>query len=373
MKAILITIFLISAFLFTVNPFTKVKETKYTILKKIENIEIREYNKLIYVSYIPKNTADRNNSFRNVAGYIFGDNKTETEIAMTSPVVIKLHNNNEMAFIMPEKYTLNTLPEAKNKNLLIYEEPSNIKACIRYSGYSNKEKEKRNIEKLKEKLHEYNIKHKNDFEVLVYNSPYQLFNRRNEIVVSIEYKNESMKKSDNHHIKTIHLGGGCFWCIEAVFEDVIGVKNVTSGFSGGKIKNPSYKEVASGLTEHAEVCKITYDQQQISLEELLKIFFLSHDPTTLNRQGNDIGGHYRSIILYNTKEEEKLITNYTKKINKEIFENKIVTEIKLFDNFYQAEEYHQNYYKENTTANYCRLVITPKVLKAKKELSKYYN
>ena len=113
MKAILITIILVSAFLFTVNPFTKVKETKYTILKKIENIEIREYNTLIYVSYIPKNTADRNNSFRNVAGYIFGDNKTETKIAMTSPVVIKLHNNNEMAFIMPEKYTLNNLPEAK--------------------------------------------------------------------------------------------------------------------------------------------------------------------------------------------------------------------------------------------------------------------
>ena len=371
MKAILITIILVGAFFFTVTPFTKVKETKYTILKKIENIEIREYNTLIYVSYKPKNAVDRNNSFRNVAGYIFGDNKTETEIAMTSPVVIKLHNNNEMAFIMPEKYTLKSLPQTANKKLSIYEEPSNIKACISYSGYSNKQKEEKYINKLKESLNKLNIAYKNDFELLVYNSPYQFINRKNEIVVSIEY-NDMIKEKENYNIKKIYLGGGCFWCIEAVFEDVIGVKNVVSGFSGGDIKNPSYKEVSRGLTEHAEVCEITYNTEEISLTDLLKIFFLSHDPTTLNRQGNDIGKHYRSIILYNNNKEKIYIENYISKINKEIFDNKVVTEVKQFNSFFKAEEYHQNYYRENSSQAYCRAVISPKVNKAKKELSKYY-
>ena len=108
------------------------------------------------------------------------------------------------------------------------------------------------------------------------------------------------------------------------------------------------------------------------MEDLLRIFFLSHDPTTLNRQGNDIGEHYRSIILYKTDQEEKIIRKFTQEINKEIFDDKIVTELKLFDNFYEAEDYHQNYYKQNTSQSYCRLVITPKIIKAKKELKKYY-
>ena len=373
MKLILIGTLGIIAFFLIITPFNNVKATQYTVIKKIENIEIREYNKLIYVSYIPESIKDRNRSFQNVAGYIFGENKTKTKIEMTSPVVIKLHNKNEMAFIMPEEYTLNNLPKAENKKLSIYEEPSNIKACIRYSGYSNQEKEKENIEKLKKTLEKHAISHKNDFEVLVYNSPYQFMNRRNEIVVSVEYKNEKMKTSQNNNIKTIHLGGGCFWCIEAVFEDVIGVSNVVSGFSGGKIKNPSYKEVSTGLTEHAEVCKIIYDENKILLKDLLKIFFLSHDPTTLNRQGNDIGKHYRSVILYNSEEERRIIESYVNKINNNLFENKVVTEIKPFNSFYTAEKYHQNYYKQNASTNYCKLVITPKVIKARKELSKYYD
>ena len=372
MKIIFITVTGIITFLFTIKPFTKTKDNHYTIIKKTENIEIRQYKKLIYVSYIPENIKDRNNSFRNVAGYIFGGNKTETKIAMTSPVVIRLHNKNEMAFIMPDEYTLENLPKAENNKLLIYEEPSNLKASIAYSGYSNNEKEKNYINKLKQELQKYSILHKNDFEVLVYNSPYQFLNRRNEIVVSIEDKSKRMVQLENDNLKKIYLGGGCFWCVEAVFEDVIGVVNVKSGFAGGKIKDPSYREVTQGITEHAEVCEIQYNTKQIKLEDIMKIFFLSHDPTTLNRQENDIGTHYRSIVLYNNEKERKIILKHMHQINKEIFENKIVTEVKQFSKFYEAEAYHQNYYKENSSASYCTAVITPKVLKAKKELSTFY-
>ena len=339
----------------------------YIIIKKIENIEIREYKELIYASYTPKNIKDRNNSFKNVAGYIFGDNNSKEKIAMTSPVVIKTHNKNEMAFIMPKEYNLNILPKPTNKNISIYQEPKNIKACIKYSGYSNNKVEKQKIEELKEKLKKHNIKHDNNFEVLVYNSPYQFINRKNEITVNIKYK-EMNKKNTNK----IYLGGGCFWCTEAIFDNVIGVTNVTSGYSGGTIKNPSYKEVSKGLTNHAEVCEISYDIEKIKLEDILKIFFLSHDPTTLNRQGNDIGKHYRSIILYNSNTEKTIITNYIDSINKTMFDNKIVTEVKQFTHYYKAEEYHQNYFAENISNPYCKLVISPKVTKARKKLKKYY-
>ena len=172
--------------------------------------------------------------------------------------------------------------------------------------------------------------------------------------------------------RSIVLGGGCFWCVEAVFEGVVGVESVESGYSGGIIKNPSYKEVSRSLTEHAEVCKITYNSKLILLENILEIFYLSHDPTTLNRQGNDVGKHYRSIILFDNLQEKEIIENFTKKMNEEIFDNKIVTEIKKFTTFYKAEEYHQDYFKNNQSQPYCKFVISPKVSKARQELSKYY-
>ena len=368
MKTVTIFIILFFTIFIVKNTSSQVKEMHYTIIKKINNIEIREYQDLVYVSYTPKNKQDKNNSFQNVAGYIFGDNNKKEKISMTSPVVIKLHKNNEMAFIMPKKYTLESLPKANNEDLSVYKEPANIKAAIRFSGYSNKQKEQAYIQELKNKLNILEIDHNNDFELLVYNSPYQFINRRNEIVVSLKDYNQNMNKKTN---KTIYLGGGCFWCVEAIFEEVIGVKDVVSGYSGGIIKNPSYKEVSKGLTEHAEVCQITYDTEKISLEDILKIFFLSHNPTTLNKQGNDIGKHYRSIILYRSNDEKERINNYILSI-KNLFDDQIVTEVKKFNAFYKAEEYHQNYYKENAEAPYCSVVITPKIIKAKKELSKYY-
>ena len=172
--------------------------------------------------------------------------------------------------------------------------------------------------------------------------------------------------------KQITLGGGCFWCIEAAFEDAKGVESVISGFSGGEIKNPSYREVVNGKTNHAEVCQITYNPEIISLRNILEIFFLVHDPTTINRQGNDIGEHYRSIILYHSDTELDIISQEIEKYNKEYFNNKIVTEIQKYEVFYSAEDYHQEYYKNNKEQPYCKIVIEPKLLKAREFLKKYY-
>tara|TARA_B100001989_G_C24481797_1_gene434822 strand:- start:73 stop:657 length:585 start_codon:yes stop_codon:yes gene_type:complete len=172
--------------------------------------------------------------------------------------------------------------------------------------------------------------------------------------------------------KQITLGGGCFWCIEAAFEEAIGIESVISGFSGGEVKNPAYREVISGKTNHAEVCNITYNPQIISLKNILEIFFLVHDPTTINRQGNDIGKHYRSIILYHYDEDLNLIKDELEKYNKMYFENKIVTEVQKLKAFFPAEEYHQQYYKNNNDQPYCKLVIEPKLQKAKSLLSRFY-
>jgi len=190
------------------------------------------------------------------------------------------------------------------------------------------------------------------------------------LVLSLIFNLQNNNMSDNQN--EIVLGGGCFWCVEAVFDGIKGVEDITSGYSGGKIKNPSYKEVSRSLTNHAEVCKITYNKEIISLENILEIFFLSHDPTTLNRQGNDVGKHYRSIIFFSNKEEEKNILEYIKKIDSSLFDNKIVTEVAKFEAFYLAEEYHQDYFKLNEDQPYCKFVISPKVNKARKQLFKYY-
>lgn len=173
-------------------------------------------------------------------------------------------------------------------------------------------------------------------------------------------------------LQKIYFGGGCFWCVEAVFEDVKGVVDITSGYAGGDSKNPTYNQVSSGQTKHAEVCEITYNTSKIRLQDLLEIFFITHDPTTINRQGNDIGYHYRSIILFNNKKEEEVINKYIIEANQRLFENNIVTEVKKFESFHIAEKYHQGYYKLNTQQPYCNAVITPKILKARKKLNKYY-
>ncbi|MHA1531007.1 MAG: peptide-methionine (S)-S-oxide reductase MsrA [Candidatus Heimdallarchaeota archaeon] len=166
--------------------------------------------------------------------------------------------------------------------------------------------------------------------------------------------------------KEIVLGGGCFWCLEAVYNRINGVE-VTSGYAGGSTKNPSYEEVVSGRTGHAEVVKVTYNPEIIALKTILEIFFQMHDPTTLNRQGNDIGTQYRSIILYTTPKEEKTIQAAIKNAQKN-WERPIVTEIGKLEEFYIAEEYHQQFFEKNPNQGYCRVIIAPKIAKLKKTI-----
>jgi len=180
----------------------------------------------------------------------------------------------------------------------------------------------------------------------------------------------TMKSQENE--KYLYLGGGCFWCIEAFFENLKGVIDVKSGYSGGNLKNPTYNQVISGKTNHAEVCQIKYNPELINLNILLKIFFTSHDPTTLNRQGNDVGTQYRSIIFFDNKVEEKIIKNFIIDLQKNVFNEKIVTEVKKFEEFYEAEDYHQNFYKLNEDYPYCKMIITPKINELRKKLNKYY-
>ncbi len=166
---------------------------------------------------------------------------------------------------------------------------------------------------------------------------------------------------------TATFGAGCFWCVEAVFQNLEGVVSVVSGYEGGKISNPTYKEVCSGLTGHAEVIQIIYDPAVISFEDLLEVFWQTHDPTTLNRQGNDSGTQYRSVIFYHNDEQKILAEKYKKELDASgAFDQPIVTEISPASIFYKAEEYHQNYYNENGSQPYCTFVIKPKVDKVKK-------
>jgi peptide-methionine (S)-S-oxide reductase len=184
---------------------------------------------------------------------------------------------------------------------------------------------------------------------------------------SNEKSKDMSKEIPNGQLETATFGSGCFWCTEAVFQNLQGVYKVESGYTGGKVKNPSYKEVCSGLTGHAEVIQLQYNPKEITYDELLEVFWKTHDPTTLNKQGADEGTQYRSAIFYHTEEQRALAEEYKKKLDdSEAFENPIVTEITPASVFYKAENYHQNYYNLNGNAPYCSYVIQPKLEKFKK-------
>ena len=174
--------------------------------------------------------------------------------------------------------------------------------------------------------------------------------------------------SENAKIETATLAGGCFWCTEAIYQQLDGVISVESGYTDGKVKNPTYKEVCSGLTGHAECIEIKYDANKIAFTELLQVFFKTHDPTTLNRQGADEGTQYRSGVYYHSPEQKQIAENVIADLNASgAFNSQIVTEVKPYSVFYKAEDYHQNYYNENKTKNqYCALVIVPKIEKFQK-------
>ncbi len=171
-------------------------------------------------------------------------------------------------------------------------------------------------------------------------------------------------------MKEAVFGGGCFWCTEAIFQMLKGVSKVEPGYAGGKTDRPSYEAVSSGSTGHAEVIRVTYDPAVISYEDLLTVFFGSHDPTTPDRQGNDVGDQYRSVILYSSEEERATAERVAREIQDSLKDGtRVVTQILPLDQFFPAESYHQNYFKENTSAPYCQLIIEPKIEKVKKRFA----
>jgi len=187
----------------------------------------------------------------------------------------------------------------------------------------------------------------------------------NNNVTAVE--SDPMPAGSNSSLDTITLGGGCFWCVEAVYQKLDGVVKVESGYSGGTTKNPTYQEVCTGLTGHAEVAQIIYDKSKTSLDEILKVFFTVHDPTTLNRQGADVGTQYRSVIFYHDENQRKIARAIIDNLNNEnVYSRPIVTQLVPFTKFYKAEDYHQDYYNQHKNAPYCQLVIQPKLEKFEK-------
>ncbi|HYE64144.1 MAG TPA: peptide-methionine (S)-S-oxide reductase MsrA [Pyrinomonadaceae bacterium] len=173
--------------------------------------------------------------------------------------------------------------------------------------------------------------------------------------------------NSDHNKEVATLAGGCFWCLEAVFKDLRGVERVESGYSGGVVPQPSYQQVCAGTTGHAEVVQVTFDPQATSFREVLEVFFTIHDPTTLNRQGADVGTQYRSAIFYHTPEQKAVAEQLIAELNAaQIWDGPIVTEVAPFTKFYPAEEYHQEYFERNPDQPYCRVVIEPKVAKFRK-------
>ncbi len=174
--------------------------------------------------------------------------------------------------------------------------------------------------------------------------------------------------AEKGELETATLGGGCFWCLEAVFEQLVGVKSVKPGYAGGTVSNPTYEQVCSGTTGHAEVVQITFDPEKITYQELLEVFFTIHDPTTLNQQGPDIGTQYRSIVLYHTPKQKEVGEKAIGELETSgVWENPIVTELDEYKEFYPAEEYHQGYYQRNRAQTYCQAVITPKLAKLREK------
>ncbi|MBI9070704.1 MAG: peptide-methionine (S)-S-oxide reductase MsrA [Melioribacteraceae bacterium] len=178
---------------------------------------------------------------------------------------------------------------------------------------------------------------------------------------------QGQSMNSEHKFETATFGAGCFWCVEAVFQELKGVEKVVSGYSGGDTENPTYKEICSGTTNHAEVAQITFDPDIISFDELLEVFWKTHDPTTLNRQGADAGTQYRSVIFYHNPEQKEKAEHYKTKLNDSgAFDDPIITEISPLSKFYSAEDYHQDYYSQNKNQPYCAFTITPKIEKLRK-------
>jgi len=188
--------------------------------------------------------------------------------------------------------------------------------------------------------------------------------------IQAQESNTSTNDMNSDNLKEATFGEGCFWCAEAVFQEVKGVKSVVAGYAGGRVKNPTYEQVSTGKTGHAEVARITYDPSVVSYRELLEVFWHTHNPTTLNRQGADVGTQYRSVIFYHNQKQKNIAEESLKKTEKSgLWDDPIVTKIEPLKNYSKAENYHQNYYKNHPNAGYCSIVIAPKLKKFREEFS----
>lgn len=189
-------------------------------------------------------------------------------------------------------------------------------------------------------------------------------------LLTVAQNQVTKKNMDKNKLETATFGSGCFWCTEAIFQQLKGVEKVTPGYSGGQRANPTYEQVSSGATGHAEVTQILFDPSVIKFDDLLEVFWQSHDPTTLNRQGADVGTQYRSVIFYHNQKQKEIAEQYKRKLNQAgAYPNPVITEITEFKAFYPAEDYHVNYYNNNKRAPYCTFVIQPKLDKFKKVFS----
>jgi peptide-methionine (S)-S-oxide reductase len=190
---------------------------------------------------------------------------------------------------------------------------------------------------------------------------------QNKPTVEPEDDPASSDQADEDSLETVTLGAGCFWCVEAIFQQLEGVESVASGYSGGAVENPTYRDVCAGTTGHAEVCQVSFRPDVLPFEQLLEVFWKTHDPTTLNQQGADVGTQYRSAVFYHNEKQKALAEEYKKKLDESgAFSGPIVTEITPYTNFFKAEDYHQNYFRDNPNQSYCRAVIAPKVQKFEK-------
>lgn len=190
------------------------------------------------------------------------------------------------------------------------------------------------------------------------------------LTVLAQESDDSADINQQSKLQEATFGAGCFWCVEAIFEELKGVNSVEAGYAGGKIKNPTYRQVSTGTTGHAEVARITYNPEIISYEDLLEVFWHTHDPTTKNRQGADVGPQYRSVIFYHDEEQKRVAEESLQRTDQtDLWKDPIVTEIEPVSNYSKAEDYHQNYYENNANAGYCTVVIAPKLKKFRKEFS----
>jgi peptide-methionine (S)-S-oxide reductase len=274
--------------------------------------------------------------------------------------------------MMPSEYTIDDLPEPSDANVKLREVPGRTVAAIQYSGTWKQDRYQKHLAELKKWIETHQWRSVGEPVWARYDPPFKpWFLRRNEILIPVEAapgreKGAAVKSKSEPMTETqlATFGAGCFWCVEAVFQRLEGVVSVESGYAGGTVANPTYKQVCSGTTGHAEVCQIRYDPAKISYETLLEVFWKTHDPTTLNRQGYDVGTQYRSVIFYHNEKQKELAEKYKKELDASgAWDKPIVTEIEPAPEFYKAEDYHQNYYNSNPGKGYCARIIAPKLEK----------